>query len=158
MVPGSIGICRELARYSDLNLDITWPEDLDTPLTANAQEIVLQAMSTEVALVMAKSSGVAADNSHQAKLRASLLGSMQWLEQNAPKAIASLPPDRDLSYLEVSLFCLVEHLPFREVLATEAYPNLRAFVERFGKRSSARATWWPARPRRSRPSSTCRRP
>ena len=39
-----------------------------------------------------------------------------------------------------ALFCLVEHLPFREVLATDAYPNLRAFAERFGKRSSAKAT------------------
>ena len=137
---GSIAICRELARQSELNLDITWPEDLDTPLTANAQEMVLQAMASEVALVMGKSTGVPADNTHQAKLRASLLGTMQWLEQNAPAAIAALPPERDLSYLEVSLFCLVEHLPFREVLATDAYPNLRAFAERFGKRSSAKAT------------------
>ena len=137
---GSIAICRELARNSELILDITWPEALDTALTANAQEMVLQAMATEVALVMGKSSGVAADNSHQAKLRASLLGTMQWLEDYAPQALAALPPDRDLSYLEVSLFCLVEHLPFREVLDTTPYPRLRAFAERFGQRSSARAT------------------
>ena len=137
---GSIAICRELARNSELNLDITWPEDLDTSLTANAQEMVLQAMTTEVGMILGKTSGVPADNAHQAKLRASLLGTMQWLEDNAPQAIASLPPQRDLSYLEVSLFCLMEHLPFRDVLSTEAYPNLRAFAERFGKRSSAKAT------------------
>jgi len=137
---GSLGICRELVRNSELNLDVTWPETMDTALASNAQEMVLQAMATEVGLVLGKTTGVPADNAHQAKLRASLLGTMQWLEDNAVDAIASLPADRDLSYLEVSLFCLVEHLPFREVLDTAPYPKLRAFAERFGKRSSARAT------------------
>jgi glutathione S-transferase len=137
---GSLGICRELARHSELNLDIVWPDDLATAQASNAQEMVLTAMSTEVGLVMGKSTGVPADNAHQAKLRASLLGALQWLEDNAAAAIASLPHERDLSYLEVSLFCLVEHLPFREVLSVEPFPALRAFAERFAARSSARET------------------
>lgn len=137
---GSLPICRELARHSDLHLDIVWPEDLLHVEAANAQELVLTAMSTEVGLIMGKASGVAADNALQAKLRASLLGAMQWLETNAPGAIATLPPERDLSFLEVSLFCLVEHLEFRDVLSLEAYPDLRAFGQRFATRSSARAT------------------
>ena len=137
---GSLGICRELVRNSELNLDVIWPESLATALANNAQEMVLQAMATEVGLVLGKSTGVPADNAHQAKLRASLLGTMQWLEDHATDAIASLPADRDLSYLEVSLFCLVEHLPFREVLATDAYPGLLAFAQRFAQRSSAKAT------------------
>jgi len=137
---GSLGICRELARNSELNLDIVWPDQLETPLTSNSQEMVLQAMASEVALLMAKATGVPADNPHQAKLARSLLGSLQWLEDNAGAAIASLPPERDLSYLEVSLFCLVEHLDSREVVPTEPYPNLRAFTERFALRSSAKAT------------------
>jgi glutathione S-transferase len=137
---GSLGSCRELARHDALNLDIVWPDQLDRALASNAQEMVLQAMATEVALVMGKACGVDADNAHQAKLRASLLGTLQWLEENASAALALLPPERDLSYLEVSLFCLVEHLPFREVLDTTPYPRLRAFAERYGQRSSARAT------------------
>jgi glutathione S-transferase len=137
---GSLGICRELARHHELNLDIVWPDQLDRALASNAQEMVLQAMSTEVAIVMGKASGVAADNAHQAKLRASLLGTLQWLEDNVGAALALLPPERDLSYLEVSLFCLVEHLPFREVLDTTPYPNLRAIAARFAQRSSAKAT------------------
>jgi len=137
---GSIGICRELVRNSELNLDVIWPEDLAGALGANAQEMVLQAMSTEVGIVLGKSTGVPADNAHQVKLRASLLGNLRWLEDKVADAIAALPPDRDLSYLEVSLFCLVEHLPFREVMTLEDYPNLRAFGERFARRSSARAT------------------
>src|SRR5687767_8159591 len=137
---GSLPICRELARCSELSLDIVWPEDLQRPVAANAQELVLTAMAVEVGLIMGKASGVAADNAHQVKLRASLLGAMEWLEINAARAIDALPPDRDLSFLEVSLFCLVEHLEFREVLTLDAYPALRAFGQRFAARSSAKAT------------------
>lgn len=137
---GSLPICRELAQCADLSLDIVWPEDLHRPVASNAQELVLTAMSTEVGLIMGKASGVATDNAHQAKMRASLLGAMEWLEINAGRAIDTLAPERDLSFLEVSLFCLVEHLEFREVLSLEAYPALRAFGQRFAARSSARAT------------------
>ena len=137
---GSLPICRELAHCSDLNLDITWPENLHRPVASNAQELVLTAMSTEIGLIMGMATGVAADNAHQVKLRASLLGAMEWLEVNASRAIETLSPERDLSFLEVSLFCLVEHLEFREVLALDAYPVLGAYAKRFGGRSSARAT------------------
>ena len=71
---------------------------------------------------------------------ATLLGAMEWLEINTGRAIDTLAPERDLSFLEVSLFCLVEHLEFREVLSLDAYPDLRAFARRFAERSSARAT------------------
>lgn len=47
------------------------------------------------------------------KLRGSLLGTTGWLERNASAVLAAPAPDRDLSFLEVSLFCLVEHLEFR---------------------------------------------
>ena len=137
---GSLPICRELVTCSDADLVVVWPEDLARPVSANAQELVLTAMSTEVGLIMGKSSGVAADNPHQAKMRASLLGAMEWLELNAERAIATLAPDRDLSFLEVSLFCLVEHLEFRCMLAPDAYPVLRGFAQRFAGRSSAQAT------------------
>lgn len=137
---GSLPISRELVACSDLSLEILWPEDLVRPVAANAQELVTGAMLSEVGLIMGKASGVAADNRHLAKQRASLLGAMDWLELNFQRALDSLPPERDLSFLEVSLFCLLEHLEFREVLALEAYPQLRAFAQRFAARSSARAT------------------
>ena len=137
---GSLPICRELARHSELNLDIVWPEQLETALASDVQEMVTTAMSTEVGLILGKATGVGADNAHQAKLRASLLGSMAWLEENAGAAFSSLPAERDLSFVEVSLFCLVEHLPFREVLPTDDYPRLRGFADRFARRSAAKAT------------------
>jgi glutathione S-transferase len=137
---GALPICRELARCSDLALDIIWPEDLDRPVVSNAQGLVTTAMATEVALIMGGASGVPADNAHLVKQRASLLGAVEWLELNATRALDVLPAERDLSYLEVSLFCLVEHLEFRKVLSLQPYPALRDFAERFSRRSSARAT------------------
>lgn len=137
---GSLPICRELIACSELQLDVAWPEDLQRPVAANAQELVSTAMSSEVGLIMGKASGVAADNSHQAKMRASLHGAMEWLEINVWRAIGTLSPERDLSFLEVSLFCLIEHLEFREVLSLDPYPELRAFAQRFAQRSSAKAT------------------
>jgi glutathione S-transferase len=73
---GSLNICRELARQSSIGLDILWPEDLGSSLHANAQELTLQAMATEVGLIMGKANGIAADNALQAKQRASLLGTI----------------------------------------------------------------------------------
>jgi hypothetical protein len=51
-----------------------------------------------------------------------------------------LPTPRDLSVFEVTLFCLVEHLPFRGTLPLTPYPALRQFAEEFGARASAEAT------------------
>ncbi len=137
---GSLPICRELVACSDSGLVVVWPEDLARPVAANAQELVSTAMATEVGLIMGKASGVTADNPQQVKMRVSLLGVMEWLERNANRALATLAPDRDLSFLEVSLFCLIEHLQFREVLALDPYPQLRAFAQLFSERSSAKAT------------------
>ena len=44
------------------------------------------------------------------------------------------------TFLETTLFCLVTHLEFRQVLATAPYRALTEFSERFGERPSARAT------------------
>ena len=46
----------------------------------------------------------------------------------------------DLSMLEASLFCLVEHLGFRATIPLAPYGRLAAFAREFGKRSSARNT------------------
>jgi hypothetical protein len=134
---GALNACRELWRLSSRRPHVVWPEDLDEPLLANAQELVLQAMATEVALIMAKVSGVVDSNAHQAKMQKGLVNTMSWLEENAPPALAALPPHRDLSYLEVSLFCLVTHLEFRDVLPTASYSALREFCRHFATRASA---------------------
>jgi len=137
---GALNICRELSRQSSAKTRVVWPEDLDRPLLANAQELVVQAMSTEVALIMAEIAGQDPSGKHELKLRTSLVGSLGWLEENAEAVLAALPEERDISYLEVTLFCLVTHLKFREVLATEGYKELNGFCQRFAARASAQTT------------------
>ncbi|WP_224240976.1 glutathione S-transferase family protein [Hyalangium gracile] len=134
---GSLNVCRELWRRSSLKPRVVWPEDLDQPVLANAQELVLQAMATEVSLIMSKVGGANETSAHQAKMRQALLNMMAWLEENTKAVLAALPPQRDLSYLEVSLYCLLMHLQFREVLPTDGYAELTRFCQQFGMRPSA---------------------
>lgn len=132
---GSLNICRELARGSDRGLRIVWPEQLHRALHANVQELTVQAMATEVELIM----NDAPESLLALKRRESLLGTLRWLDANVDAALASMP-ERDLSYWEPALFCLVEHLEFRKVLSTEPFLRLREFASGFGERDGARAT------------------
>ena len=71
--------------------------------------------------------------------RAGLVGTLRWLDERLPAIRAGLPPGR-VSILEVSLFCLLEHIAFRNPLAMPELVNLEAFVREFGARASAQAT------------------
>ncbi len=139
---GALNICRELSRQSSYGPRTVWPEDLHEPLLANAQELVVQAMTTEVTLIMAELSGAPYGNAHHAKMRKSLVNMMSWLENNASHALEALPSERDLSYLEVALFCLVTHLEFRGVLPVGPYPHLNTFCQRFAQRASTDETMY----------------
>lgn len=134
---GTLNICRELARRASLPRRVVWPEQLDTPLLANAQELVLQAMATAVELIM--SGPHAEPTPHLAKRRRSLEASVRWLDAHV-SAIAAALPDRDLSFLEVTLFCLIEHLPFRQIMPVAPFQNLTTFAATFGQRPSAQRT------------------
>jgi glutathione S-transferase len=137
---GALNICRELVRVAERPLRVVWPEALDHPLLANVQELVLQAMSTEVGLIMSRVASQPTGTLHQLKMTQSLTSSLAWLDANLGLALDALLPDRDLSYLEVTLFCLVAHLDFREIVATAPYTKLVAFRESFGARASCQAT------------------
>jgi glutathione S-transferase len=136
---GSLNACRELARRSASDTPLVWPEDLSQPLCANAQEITTDAMSTGVVIVMGRSYGCADDLPLQTKPFARLHGAVAWLEANLDAALAMLPEGR-LNFLEVSAYCLLTHLEFRELMRLDGYPKLRAFCARFGARPSAQAT------------------
>lgn len=137
---GALNICRELSRRSEARPRIVWPEDLEQPLLANAQELVMHAMATEVALIMPKVAGQEGGGAHTAKMIMSLENVLSWLEGHVESTLAALPAERDLSYLEAALFCLVTHLEFRDVVPTNPYPALRRFADQFGARASAAAT------------------
>ncbi|WP_342374172.1 glutathione S-transferase domain-containing protein [Myxococcus stipitatus] len=137
---GALNVCRELARQSALTPRLVWPEDLVEPVSANAQELVLQSMATEVTLVMSRVGGGAESGAHQDKMRRSLGNMLGWLDENVASVFAALPPERGVSFLEVSLYCLVLHLEFREVLSMAPYTALTEFCQRFGTRASCAAT------------------
>jgi glutathione S-transferase len=137
---GTLNICRALARHSAQRRVIIWPEDLREPLLANAQEFAVQAMATEVSLIMGKVAAEAPQPAYQAKLQTSLVNTLSWLDANLSDALSALPAERDLSFLEVTLFCLVTHLEFRKIASILPYSALTGFCEQFATRASAQET------------------
>jgi glutathione S-transferase len=137
---GALNICRELARVSERKLRIVWPEALEQPLLANMQELVLHAMATEVGLIMSNVPDVTTESAHRLKMGRSLHNTLSWLDAHVEAALAALPSERELSYLETCLFCLVKHLDFRKVLSPAPYGALTTFCERFSTRSACRET------------------
>jgi glutathione S-transferase len=141
---GALSICRALSKHARVARRMVWPEALEQPLLANAQELTLVALSTEVALVMSKigstSSDGSADTPHAVKMQKSLVDTLAWLDAHLDRALAELPKERDLSYLELTLFCLVTHLEFRSVVPVGPYAALGAFCRHFAVRPAVAQT------------------
>jgi glutathione S-transferase len=138
---GAQNICRALAELGEGKLRIVWPEELRSDLARNAQELVWHCMAAQVQLIFGTViASLPVDNVYFAKGKEGFEGALRWLEANLADALAELPSPRGLSLFEVSLFCLVEHLTFRQTLSVEPYPALRQFTADFGKRPSAQRT------------------
>jgi glutathione S-transferase len=133
---GTENICRELARRATRPGRVLLRGDGADRLVANAEELTLQAMTTEVAVVMMKMAGAATPP----KLTESLTQSLAWLDAQVDRVLTLLPEPRILSFFETSLYCLVTHLPFRDVMQIGNYPRLVAHCDRFGEREAARQT------------------
>ena len=141
LVFGAENICRALVDSAGASARIVWPEQLRDDVSRNAQELVWHAMAAQVQLVFGTVVGqLPAENVYFAKGRAGLEGALRWLDQNLDAALAALPSSRDLSLLEVTLFCLIEHLTFRATLPVEPYPSLVRFARAYAERPSARQT------------------
>jgi glutathione S-transferase len=136
---GTLNVCRELARRATHPCPIVWPEELTDAMAANAQEIVLETMAAEVTVVMARVAKLAPDHALLAKPVARIDASVAWLDRELPGVLARLP-ERSLSFLEVTAFCLCTHLVFREVRSIDDCPHLVEFSRAFGARPSARLT------------------
>lgn len=134
---GALSCCRVLARHARRPRRILWPELLTERNAANAQELVLQGMATEVALIM---HGLDGTSAYDEKMRESLVQSVGWLEQHLPEALRAQGTEHDLSFLEVSAYCFITHLGFRQVLDTTRYRALDAFCRAYEVRPAIVAT------------------
>jgi glutathione S-transferase len=132
---GAENVCRALARRSGRS-GVVLRGDVGARIVANAEELVLHAMSAEVLLILAKATSTPAGP----KVGASLENCLTWLDARHEEMLAALPPERSLSFVEVALFCLVTHLPWRNVLAIDRWVRLTTFARTFGERASAKAT------------------
>jgi glutathione S-transferase len=135
---GALNISRELARHAPKPVRVLWPEDLRDRTAANAQELVITAMSTVVSLVM-RGLPASGANPVDDKARVSLTQTLDWLEAQLPAAVGGLP-ERTFSFLEASSIAFIRHLEFRKVLDMAPYPALRAFAESYSPRASVRDT------------------
>lgn len=133
---GSENVAREAVRRAGRRAAVTLSGDVDDRALANVDELTRHVMASEVSVVMAKLEGRAAPP----KVAASLAHSLAHLDAHVDAALAALPPERALSYVEVALFCVLRHLTFREVADVSPYARLVAFADRFGERPGARAT------------------
>lgn len=136
---GTENICRALLRRAGKTVaSVIMRGDVTDRAVANAEELTLHAMSSEVALIMANVAGTG----HLAppKVAASLHNCLGYLEQTLDATLEALPVSRAFSFFEVALFCLVTHLEFRELLDPSQLQGLHDFCLRFGERASAQAT------------------
>lgn len=140
---GTDNICRRLAELAGRADDprIVLSHHVTADLARSAQELVWHAMAAQVQLVVGRMLGAPAEESLLlAKASAGLDGTLAWLDAHLAAVLAALPAPRELSVLEVTLFCLVDHLGFRATVPVDGHAQLRRFADAFGARTSARQT------------------
>lgn len=138
---GTENICRALARRVSQPPRIVMAREVDDRVVANAEELTLHVMAAEVSLVMAKAVGDPASRpAWSEKTWASLRGGLAFLDATIDAAMKALPSDRTTSFLEVALYCLVEHLRFRDVIDVAPFVHLDAHCAKVGARASAQET------------------
>jgi glutathione S-transferase len=138
---GAENIARTLAELAPDRLHMVWTEQLPDVEARNAQELVWHAMAAQVQLVFGtQAAKLPADNLYFAKAADGMNNVLAWLDARIEAVLATLSPARHLSLLELTLFCLVEHLRFRPTVPLDAYPMLARFTDSFGRRASAQQT------------------
>jgi glutathione S-transferase len=135
---GTENICRELVRRSEKRAKVVMRGDTSDRLAANMEEATLHVMSSAVMLITAKLHGDT--RPAPPKTLRSIENCLRYLDENVEALLAALPNDRVLSFVEVTLYCTVTHLPFREIVEVDAWRRLGDFCKRFGEREGARST------------------
>lgn len=145
---GAENICRKLTALAGRAGDptVVLPEHVNDDRARNAQELIWVAMSAQVSMLLFKP-GEEPPTPYLLKTRAGLQGALAWLDAQLDDTLAALPTPRQVSVLEVSLLCLVDHLRFIPTLPLDAYPRLLGFAEAQGRRESAQRTVFRFDPR-----------
>jgi glutathione S-transferase len=141
---GAVNICRHLANMVRRQHEIVWPNDLcDNAFLANVHELTMQAMASQVTIVIATQiAHVDPSNPFTKKLLAGLAGTLGWLDTRLDEFFSRLPSDRLFSITEAALFCLTEHIKYRKTIAIDDYLSITQFAEQFGARRSAIETFY----------------
>jgi glutathione S-transferase len=137
---GAENICRALADLAPEPRRVVWPENVCSVLARNAQELVWHAMQAQVQLGFGTQiAKLPVDSVFFVKATTGMQNALEWLDERLQEILDDLPP-HDLSMLEASLFCLVEHVEFRATVSLTPYGRLTAFALDFGQRASAQQT------------------
>lgn len=144
---GSANACRQLARAVEGGeARVFWPEQAHSALLANAHEVLAHAMAAQVEVVFHEVVSQRAADAASRKRRRSLELCLAWLDARLDAIHAELPEGR-IALFDLGLFCLLEHLPFRNPMDLSGLPRLTAFAAEFGARPEARATPYMFDPR-----------
>lgn len=137
---GAENICRTLAALAPSPRRIVWTEHLPDLRARNAQELIWHGMGAQVQLIFGMQvARLPAESIYFAKAADGFRNALAWLDANLEAVLRGLPP-RELSVLEASLFCLIEHLVFRDTLPVAGYRHLVAFADAFRERPAAQRT------------------
>ncbi|SEI43493.1 glutathione S-transferase family protein [Frateuria terrea] len=137
---GAENICHALAERASQPARIVWTGQLPDLRARNAQELVWHGMNAQVQLVFGMQvARLPAENVYFAKAADGFRNALAWLDANLESVLRGLPA-HDLSLLEASLFCLLEHLAFRDTLPLAPYRHLAAFAAAWRERPAAQRT------------------
>ncbi len=140
VVWGSLNACRWLARQAGDGLSrVFWPEQAGSALLMNAHEVLAHAMAAQVEVVFHEIVSKRPPDATLRKRRASLVQCLAWLDRHSQDIRVELPQEK-IAIFDLGLFCLLEHLPFRNPIDLSSMPRLTAFANAFGARASAQAT------------------
>ena len=129
-----------MARQADDGVArVFWPEQAASALAMNAHEVLAHAMAVQVEVVFHEIVSKRPADPASRKRRTSLVESLAWLDRHWDGIRAELPSTK-IAIFDLGLFCLLEHLPFRNPIDLSSMPRLTAFAAAFAARPSAQAT------------------